>query len=819
MHLDQATLLRLREEAKKSLFFLARAIVGFSDLDPLIHKPVCDTIQDYEHNPRVTVELPRTWFKSSICSIAYPIWRAINNPNVRILIAQNIYTNATKKMQAIKGVFDKNALFRTLFFDVLPTKDCRWSTECLEVKRSMPHPEGTFEAVGVGTTATSRHYDVIIEDDTIAPKKDDLTGIVQQPTQMDIERAIGWHNLCHPMLLHPTKSQIIVVGTRWAERDLLGFIYSKFAEYVRIKKAACEKDGEAATLEEGGKPTWPDRFGADVLDAIARQEGPYMFACTPGFAEILMSDFSSKPIAYVHVGDEIVGVDFGKKGERAKTVPAKVIAKGCKKDRIVKLTMLSGRNVYCTVDHQWLIDPRHRNSRPHLMYRSVAKYNTKGEPELITQRADGKAKIPGLWFVCEPNVERIDDEHKKDWARWLAGIYDGEGSCNIDQRHIVLSQSQTHNPHVCFVIRYVLDMLGFPYNEHYKKDSIDFRSGRLQSGGVMWTLAGGFETRRRFLHQIAPVRNEPIIASLFQSAFLQYEDKVVHVENAGEADVYWLETTTGNYVSQGYVSKNSLYLGKPTAAINQVFKREWIEYFDRHPKRCFACTSVDLAAADKEESSDPDYNVILTTAVEPSSGRVFVLEYTRGRMSPGEVIEAIFGHYARHNPIKVRIEAIGYQRVVAGFLRQRQRKANVLFAVEEITGYRGSKEERIRGLQPYFANRLVAIRPGMVELEQELLAFPKGAHDDIVDAMSMQKDFWTEMTEMKEAMKEDEPKDPFMGEVIIKELLERRDALNHYPYDGGNMDLRWLNEEVYSAAMRREMIERAEERRRLSVLV
>ena len=541
MHLDQATLLRLREEAKKSLFFFARAIVGFSDLDPLIHKPVCDTIQDYEHNPRVTVELPRTWFKSSICSIAYPIWRAINNPNVRILIAQNIYTNATKKMQAIKGVFDKNALFRTLFFDVLPTKDCRWSTECLEVKRSMPHPEGTFEAVGVGTTATSRHYDVIIEDDTIAPKKDDLTGIVQQPTQMDIERAIGWHNLCHPMLLHPTKSQIVVVGTRWAERDLLGFIYSKFAEYVRIKKAACEKDGEAATLEEGGKPTWPDRFGADVLDAIARQEGPYMFA--------------------------------------------------------------------------------------------------------------------------------------------------------------------------------------------------------------------------------------------------------------------------------------SLYLGKPTAAINQVFKREWIEYFDRHPKRCFACTSVDLAAADKEESSDPDYNVILTTAVEPSSGRVFVLEYTRGRMSPGEVIEAIFGHYARHNPIKVRIEAIGYQRVVAGFLRQRQRKANVLFAVEEITGYRGSKEERIRGLQPYFANRLVAIRPGMVELEQELLAFPKGAHDDIVDALSMQKDFWTEMTEMKEAMKEDEAKDPFMGEVIIKELLERRDALNHYPYDGGNMDLRWLNEEVYSAAMRREMIERAEERRRLSVLV
>jgi len=193
MELDPETIDRVRRKAQGNLFFLARAILGFKDLDPKIHKPTCDALQDFKTNTRLTLEFPRTWFKSTLVSISYSIFRIINNPNIRILIAQSTHANACKKLQAIKSIFEKNDLFRALFYNILPDRNCRWSNECLEVRRTAAHPEGTLEAAGVGTATTSRHYDLIIEDDTIAPKKDDMTGIVQQPTRMDIEKAIGWH--------------------------------------------------------------------------------------------------------------------------------------------------------------------------------------------------------------------------------------------------------------------------------------------------------------------------------------------------------------------------------------------------------------------------------------------------------------------------------------------------------------------------------------------------------------------------------------------------------------------------------------------------
>lgn len=544
MELKQETLEKLREKSKKSLFFFARAILGFRDLDVEIHKPACEAVQEYKKNRRVTVEFPRTWFKSSLFSIAYPIWRVINNSNVRVLIAQNTYDNACKKLRAIDRIFKKNALFRALFYEILPDRSCRWTNECLEVKRTAAHPEGTIEAAGIGTATVGRHYDLIIEDDTIAPKKDDMTGVLQQPTQMDIEKAIGWHKLCYPMLIHPTESQVLVVGTRWADGDLLGYVYDNFPDFINMRKVACEKDGEPATLEEGGSPTW-SRFNEDVLKDLAKNEGPYMFAC--------------------------------------------------------------------------------------------------------------------------------------------------------------------------------------------------------------------------------------------------------------------------------------LYLGTPTAAINQVFKREWIKYYDKHPRRCYACTSVDLAAAEQETSSDPDYNVILTTAIHPISGRIFVLGYDRGRMTPGEVIGKIFDHHSIYSPIKVIIEAISYQRVLASWVRKRQKATGRLFEVEEITSYRGkgSKEMRIRGLQPYFAAELIFLKAWMNELEQELLAFPnpRGTHDDIIDTLSMQKDFWSEMMEMASKDEPEEGYDAFSGKVIIGELKDRANSLLRYPYDMGNMDDGFLQERIGSVVMREDLRRRAEDARRESLLV
>src|SRR6185295_17248610 len=123
----------------------------------------------------------------TLCSIYYPIWRAIRDPGIRILIVQNTTTNAEKKLAAIRGQFDKNPLLRLLFVDLLPNASSTWTTKALCLQRPMDHPENTFESAGTKTGLTSRHYNLIIEDDTVSPDLDDFTATNVIPSKDDIE--------------------------------------------------------------------------------------------------------------------------------------------------------------------------------------------------------------------------------------------------------------------------------------------------------------------------------------------------------------------------------------------------------------------------------------------------------------------------------------------------------------------------------------------------------------------------------------------------------------------------------------------------------
>ena len=518
--LDQKTIKDLAQKGRESFFFFTRAILGFDKLTTNIHKPICDMLQDFEKNTRLALILPRGWYKSTIATISYPLWRAVCNPEVRILLVQNTYTNACGKMGAIKQIVESNDLFKALYPEILPDNDCIWSKDHAAVKRKGAYPEGTWEAAGTGTQKTGQHYDLIIEDDTVSPDKDNLTGAMMQPTQGEIEKAIGWHKLGDPLLIEPVDSQRLVIGTRWAENDLLGYLIEHASEYKVLTRAVREKDGKP---DPAGEIQWPARFDESVLNSLERSMGPYMFS--------------------------------------------------------------------------------------------------------------------------------------------------------------------------------------------------------------------------------------------------------------------------------------SLYMNHPTSASNQVFGREWVHYYQTLPKDGIYCTSVDLACADKEESSDPDYTVILTTCLNPENGHIYVVHYTRERMSPSTCINTIFDHYRAYKPLKVIIEGIGYQRTLKHYLELRQRKMGVFFYIDLIKSHKMSKVDRIRGLQPFFAATRIFLKSTMGELERELLAFPKTAHDDIIDALAMQMDTWNEMTSLVKTDRDERiGRDPHSADLIINELKERSRMQFSYPYDIGHKRAgvpRWIRNRNY----------------------
>ena len=296
----------LRRQATESLYFFAKAILGYDWLVPHIHGPLCvaleelaqcldmDPASDEDALNRLLCELPRGWLKTTLCSIAFPIWLSIRKPNIRILVVQNSATNACKKLAVIRGQWEQNDLLRSLFPELLPTKSSVWKADSACLTRPASFAESTYEAAGTSTRVVSRHYDVVIEDDTVAPDYDELGNESLAPTHEDVQKAIGWHRTnVLPLLNNPLRGINLIVGTRWYDQDLIRWVKDNEPQYRVISRACRENDrGEA---DPRGHLTYPERFGEKVLAELETALGSYMFYCLYYNMPVRSEDMAFQP--------------------------------------------------------------------------------------------------------------------------------------------------------------------------------------------------------------------------------------------------------------------------------------------------------------------------------------------------------------------------------------------------------------------------------------------------------------------------------------------------------------------------------------------
>lgn len=292
--LNTEALSKLKRLAVENFYFFAKAVCGFKDLNVRIHKPLCDLLQASPKGGRNRIILPRGWFKTSVGTIAYSLWRAIRSPNIRILLAQNTATNAEAKLRSIRGIIETNELFRALFPELLPTKDCTWTKSSLCINRpNKQQVESTFEAVGINTQVVSRHYNLIIEDDTVAPDLNELGEESLAPSKENIGQAIGWHKLATPLLETIDQDDILVIGTRWFDVDLLSWIGENEVHYNSYVRS-CREDESGASSPQGAV-VYPERFSETVLQQLEAALGPYMFSCLYYNLPMRASDMIFKP--------------------------------------------------------------------------------------------------------------------------------------------------------------------------------------------------------------------------------------------------------------------------------------------------------------------------------------------------------------------------------------------------------------------------------------------------------------------------------------------------------------------------------------------
>lgn len=277
--LDIPSIELVKESARDSYATFCECIQDPGYFDP-VHKELCDFIQyHYEEGQRVNkdvklmVILPRGALKSTIITKYFPIWLTLKDSGMRSLIATNTHTNARKKLQDIRGVFETNKLFRACWPELLPGRKCRWTDEAAEVTREQSFPEATFEACGMNTRKTGTHYNVIIEDDTTAPQESDMKEDVIVPSMETIQKAIGWHKAATPLFVPKGVRVRIIVSTRWADYDLISYITEHECESKNPYKIF-----NVPALNSEGESNFSMFYDKEQLEEIKGQVGPWLFS-------------------------------------------------------------------------------------------------------------------------------------------------------------------------------------------------------------------------------------------------------------------------------------------------------------------------------------------------------------------------------------------------------------------------------------------------------------------------------------------------------------------------------------------------------------
>jgi hypothetical protein len=211
---------------RKSLYAFAKKGLGYGDMEPRSHGPICQVLES--KNLRKLITVPRGTFKSSIGVVAYAIWKLEQNPDLRILIDSEVYTNSKNFLREIKGHL-KSRSFIEMWGD---WEGDIWTEKEITIsRRTKIRKESNIVCSGLGAIKTSQHYDLIISDD-LSSQKNTLNPEVAKKT-ID-------HFRLYTSLLDPG-GEIVVIGTRYSENDLIGFI---------LRELLGLKDGNPELLKE-----------------------------------------------------------------------------------------------------------------------------------------------------------------------------------------------------------------------------------------------------------------------------------------------------------------------------------------------------------------------------------------------------------------------------------------------------------------------------------------------------------------------------------------------------------------------------------------
>jgi predicted phage terminase large subunit-like protein len=211
---------------------------------------------------RLIINMPPRHTKSEFASWLLPSWFLGKFPHKKVIQTSNTAELAVGFGRKVRNLVDSE-LYNEVFPGVSLQSDSkaagRWNT----------NKGGDYFAIGVGGTVTGKGADLLIIDD---PHSEQEATMAESNPEI-YDKVYEWYTSGPRQRLQPGGS-IIIVMTRWSQRDLTG----------QVVKAALQRGGEEWEVIEfpalfddydPPKPLWPEFWSLDELIALKTELPAY----------------------------------------------------------------------------------------------------------------------------------------------------------------------------------------------------------------------------------------------------------------------------------------------------------------------------------------------------------------------------------------------------------------------------------------------------------------------------------------------------------------------------------------------------------------
>ena len=187
----------------------------------------------------------------------------------------------------------------------------------------------------------------------------------------------------------------------------------------------------------------------------------------------------------------------------------------------------------------------------------------------------------------------------------------------------------------------------------------------------------------------------------------------------------------------------------PKLASKSSFKKEWIKFWDPVNWKGLNITiHVDPA---RQKSKKSDYTTMLVIGVDANENYM-IIDIVHDKLNLKEKTEKIFFLHRKYKPLQIYYESVGIQSDV-DHIELEQARINYRFNIVGLNQWE-VKENRIASLQPLFEEGKIYIPSygtcvnrnyegeyvdTAKEMVQEILNYPFGSHDDIIDPLAQIK--------------------------------------------------------------------------------